>query len=229
MVKVVKATIIDAPHRPGVGGPCAISTAMTAGIQPSGTATSSAAATATRSAACGASISPTARNCASSFSPCRMPAWRSPIACSIPRCRCSTTWRPCPPVAGHRRRPHLLALGVHVRHAGRARMARCANWCGEQIYQAGFEAIREQPGPAATRGRRLMAHHGQDLCNGGRSSGRSSPTDRAARFMGGGTLVMRGVNEADARCRRSSSARDRRHEADRGRVASASASAPPSP
>ena len=67
---------------------------------------------------------------------------------------------------------------------------------GEQIYQAGFEAIRNSPGCRAP-GRKLMAFTVKTFATAAEAAGQLA-ADRAARFMGGGTLVMRGVNEAVA-------------------------------
>src|SRR5215213_1823218 len=41
--------------------------------------------------------------------------------------------RPCPPAAGHRRRPHLLALGIQVHHAARGCRKADADGCGTDL------------------------------------------------------------------------------------------------
>ena len=50
--------------------------------------------------------------------------------------------RACAAAAGHRRRPHLLALGVALHDPARRRRRASPKWSAKQIYQAGFEAIR---------------------------------------------------------------------------------------
>ncbi len=65
----------------------------------------------------------------------------SAIACSIRRCRCSTTWRTC----GCFRSPTATAhSGAGSRFDTRAgEDAQMVGMVGEQIYQAGFDAIRQ--------------------------------------------------------------------------------------
>ena len=60
---------------------------------------------------------------------------------------------PCPPAAGHRRRPHLLALGVALHDPPEDR-DRLTEWSPKQIYQAGFEAIRQHLSEAHEHGDR---------------------------------------------------------------------------
>ena len=93
MPRIVKSTIIDAPTDRGVGGAARLQRSRPMASGGGDERRSSAGRAPTRSVACGASCSPTARNCASN-------CWRSPtssrasaIACSIRRSRCSTMSR----------------------------------------------------------------------------------------------------------------------------------------
>ena len=68
----------------------------------------------------------------------------------------------------------------------------------EQIYDAGFAAVRAHVTGAATgvRERAVHEHQRQDFPRLADAAGALSQ-ERGARFLGGGTLVMRSVNEAD--------------------------------
>ena len=79
----------------------------------------------------------------------------------------------------------------------RARRPRCRAMVGEEIYQAGFAAIRRDLEPAGLRNDATMPIARQDLRPASARPPRALAADRGARFLAGGTLVMRAVNEGD--------------------------------
>ena len=106
--------------------------------------------------------------------------------------------RPCPAAAGHRRRPHILALGVrgsprgpgdaaaHHRHGRRRDLSgrastRSASTCSEARMTAVGNTMPVTVKTFATSGEAAAA----------------LSSDRDARYLGGGTLVMRALNEGD--------------------------------
>ena len=144
MPHVVKSTIVDAPDRHGCGRCCAISTATTAGIRRSRPARSSAAIPSDKIGCVRRfTTQPTARNCASNCWPCRISNRRFSyclLDTPIPHVQLC---RPRAAAAGHRRRPHLLALGSRASPRRPGDEERLAEMVGEEIYQAGFEAVRQ--------------------------------------------------------------------------------------
>src|SRR3984893_11776651 len=174
---------------------CAISTGMIAGIRRWQPARSSGPRRPTRSAASAASSSRTARSCASNCWRCPISSRPSAIACSIRRSRCSTTWRmsvcfpspmeTAPSGNGNRGSRRGPTIGKTSRRWWRNR------------------SIRRDSRPSAATSRRPHERGGKPMPVTVRtfaSSGEAAAalsSDRGARYLGGGTLVMRALNEGD--------------------------------
>ena len=128
----------------------------------------------------------------------------SAIVCWIRRFRCSTT----SPMCGWRRSPMATAhSGTGVAHfrPARARKRRWRAWSAK-IYTMPVSRRSAPVSPPRPDWRVAREHHCQNLPPSGRGRRRAVERTRA-HFLGGGTLVMRAVNEADPDDRRPSCAR----------------------
>src|SRR3984893_15450980 len=137
----------------------------------------------------------TGRNCASS-------CWRFPIsnrvlviACSIRRYRCSTM----SPMSGCCRSPTATApsgIGSHVLPRGPWRPRRSRKWSASRSIRPVSTRSASICGKPRNCGNEIMPVTVKTFATSGEAAAALS-SERDARYLGGGTLVMRALNEGD--------------------------------
>src|SRR4029077_13950852 len=183
-------------RRPAQSGTCcAISTAMTAGIPRSQPARSSAPRPLIASAACAGSSSRTAPNCANNCTHSPTSNRPSATACSIRRSQCSTTLR----MSACCRSPTVTGrsgIGRRASPRGPLKPPRSLQWSATRSTRPGSTRSGDISGRPHDHGGTPMPVTVKTFATS-REAAAALSSERDARYLGGGTLGMRALNEGD--------------------------------